>query len=101
MKVGENVIVFFKKDQDMKGRFANKPFDAARGQKKVGIGGDIRSVNGSKFYVLKAKVATASFHLPACLGMMTLPQLRKLFKDKGGFCIEFCGTPYTTTFSWK
>ncbi len=66
----------------IEGKLAGKPLDAAKAQSAGGIGGNQVSLNGSKFFVLKAEIFTANFHLPASLGMMSLGTLQNYFKDK-------------------
>ena len=52
LREGEPVVVYFNKDQDLQGRFASKPLDAAVTQKRSGIGGQLTTINGRKFIAL-------------------------------------------------
>ena len=78
--------------------FENYPNRAAIKQKDMGAG-HIVTLNGNKFLVIKALMVEAHYHLPALSDQLSLPQLKRHFKAKDGFSIQFCGTDLTLTFS--
>ena len=98
---GEKIVAYFRKDAAViHDVFEDYPKIAAKLQRQANVAGEEVKLNGSTFYVLRATMFTANFHLAAVSGQMTWAQLRKHFTDKDGFVIQFDATDKKLTFSW-
>ena len=81
--------------------FDGKLWDAAQLQRDASVGGDITTLTGKKYVVLKTTMLHARFYHDAVSGEVSLSQLQKRFFAKEGFTLKHDGTESTLTLSWK
>ena len=81
--------------------FDGKLWDAAQLQRDASVGGDITTLAGKKYVVLKTTMLHARSHHDAVSGDVSLSQVQKRFFAKEGFTLKHDGTESTLTLSWQ
>ena len=66
--------------------------DAAKQQRKSGVGGDECSISGREYYCLRVAIQHARDHLPIMSGLMGESEFLKKYNNKEGFVLRLVGT---------
>ena len=105
--MGDRVVLYFKvntKSTNLCGTFLPKPFEGkpwvvASAQRDDGIGGEVTTIAGKNYVVLKATMLHAHAHHDAIAGAITLVQMKKILREEG-FNLNYEGTETTVILSW-
>ena len=81
--------------------FDGKLWDAVQLQPDAGIGGDITTLAGKKYVILKTTMLHARSHHDDISGDVFISQLQKRFFAKEGFTLNHDQTYFTLTLSWQ
>ena len=103
MPEGDGMVIYFRKNADLS-IFSDYPREAAKKQPRVKESTKLKNevkLNGHDFYVTKAKILEAPYHLEAQTGAMALSQLQNHFKRGAHVKLEFYGTGATMPFEWR
>jgi len=84
----------------LKKPFEGKPWDIALKQRTSGSAGDVVSLSGVKYLVVKVKMLHARAHHDAVSGQLTLGRAKDLFRKKEGFTLEYDGTDVAVSIGW-
>ena len=109
MQEGARVVLYFKTNINstnlcselLSKPFHGKPWHAAEDQRQAGIAGNVSSIAGTKFLVLRATIFRATYHHDAVGGFISLAELKDLFLKKQGFTVKFDGTEMIQPLTWQ
>ena len=109
MQEGARVVLYFKTNINstnlcselLSKPFHGKPWHAAEDQRQAGIAGNVSSIVGTKFLVLRATIFRARYHHDAVAGFISLAEMKDLFLKKQGFTVKFDGTKIIQTLTWQ
>jgi len=100
LQEGDPLVLYFCKDNHvLKDLFAGDPIKAAKSQVDMGVGGQVETIAGVKYIVLKGKMSNTKYHQQIDAGDVSIKHLETLFNRNEGFSVHLLGTDIRTPFT--